>query len=183
MLEILISLVTIIGSISYVVGIRRQAIMLTRQTFARTWASEGDIHLNGRDYIILKLENTGGDLIGSLSFSNGSKLFGIYAEVGWFKTFLRISELQDNTVSHIANATLRLTDNHRLIWRMEKGENCTIFPTQAVLWPYSKLVSATVDTKAKVLSSKNHNTPGQKTCNLFYLEFQRFAIIIHPPFL
>ncbi|WP_394751958.1 hypothetical protein [Crenothrix sp.] len=163
MLEILIFLVTVIGTISYVVGIRRQAIILTRQTFARTWSNEGDIHSNGSDYIILKLENSGGDLTGSLSFSNDSKLFGIYAEIGWFKTRLRISELQDNTIFPIANATLKLTDNHRLSWCMEQGENQTIFPTQTVLWPYSKIVSSSVDTKANAVLSENHDIPSNAT--------------------
>lgn len=151
MLEILTSVVAIIGTISYVVGIRRLAIMSTRQTFARTWSNEEDIHSNKSVHIILKLENTGSDLIGSLSSSNHNTLFGIYADVGWFKTRLHISELQDNNTLPIANATLKLTDNHRLIWRMEQGENRTIFPTQAVLWPYSKIVSIPTETKVKNL--------------------------------
>ncbi len=138
MLEIFAFLGAILGAITYVVGIRRKAIVSARQIFARGWISEGDIYSSEAIYITLNLENTGGDLIGSISSNAHSRLLGVYADVGWFKTTLYISELRGRSVSPIITATLKLTDNNnRLTWTVEKNKNQNILPIQTVLWPCS----------------------------------------------
>lgn len=157
MVEIFIPLFTMLGTASYLVGIRRRAIMSTCQTLARDWVSEGDIHSTENIYFTLKLENTGGNLIGSLATNTYNKLLGVYADVGWFKTTLHIIENSGKEIATVA--TLKLLGHNQIEWSVIKNSDSNRLPKKTVLWPCSQTA---VNNGATIANTKLSVSPPQQ---------------------
>ena len=140
MMEFFIPLLTMLGTVSYLVGIRRKAIVSTCQTLARDWVNEGDIHSVDPVYFTLKLENTGGNLIGSLTTNTYNTLLGVYADVGWFNTTLHIFEKSGKEITTVARLK-RLGHNH-MEWSIIRNTGSHKLPTKTVLWPCTQTAFA-----------------------------------------
>lgn len=139
-LEALAYLVGIVGSLSaafiYFQGVREESISVTRKEIARAWSNEGDILSSETFFVTLELENSDGDLIGSLATSQDSQPLEVHADIGWFSTELHVSRLLNRSVKPVADIKLELTgNNNRLEWTLVGTEGSEILPKKTLLWP------------------------------------------------
>jgi len=80
------------GAIAYVLSERTKRIASNRRIIARGWTNEGAIDGQETHYVTLKLENSDGDIIGSLESPSLDRPLELNATVGWRSTELRVSE-------------------------------------------------------------------------------------------
>lgn len=140
LLETLAYAVAIIGGIAgafiYFQSIRKEAIETTRKEIVRAWTNEGDISSTETRFITLELENTDGNIIGSLSTNAQDNPLEVHADIGWFSTTLKISELRGRNVVPIATVKTTLEgNNNRLEWKLIGNDGLHLLPKQTVLWP------------------------------------------------
>lgn len=140
LLEALAYSVAIIGGIAgafiYFQNVRKEAIETTRKEMVRAWTNEGDISSTDTRFITLELENSDGDIIGSLSTNAQDNLLEVHADIGWFSTTLNISELRGRNIVPIATVNIKLEgNNNRLEWKLIGSDGSILLPEQTVLWP------------------------------------------------
>ncbi|MDI5985352.1 hypothetical protein QLQ85_11165 [Halomonas sp. M4R5S39] len=139
-LEALAYLVGIVGGLSaafiYFQGVREESISVTRKEIARAWTNEGGMSSNETFFVTLELENSEGDLIGSLATSQDPHPLEVHADIGWFSTKVHVSRLLNRSVIPVAKVNLELTgNNNRLEWTLVGTEGSAILPKKTVLWP------------------------------------------------
>jgi len=115
---------------------RNSAIENTREAIVRAWTNEGDISSIELPFITLDLENSDGDIIGSLSTSAYDRILEVHADVDWFSIYFTISELRGRNVCFIAKVKGKLSgNNNRLEWKVVNGDDKQLLPPKTVLWP------------------------------------------------
>jgi hypothetical protein len=138
-LEALAYLVGIVGGLSaafiYFQRARKESMSIAHKEIARAWTNEGDIASGETIFVTLELENANGDVIGSLATSRHPRPLEVHADIGWFSTKILISELDNRTVTPVAEVKLELTgNNNRLKWTLIGDEARSILPKKTVLF-------------------------------------------------
>lgn len=139
-LETVTYVVAIMGGIGgayvYFENVRKESIETTREEIVRAWTNEGDIKSAEKKFITLELENHDGDISGSLLTNTQDNPLEVHADIGWFSTTLKISELRWRNVVPIATVKIMLEgNNNRLEWRLIENDGLHLLPKQTVLWP------------------------------------------------
>ena len=124
------------GASLYLWTSREKAIDESRSVLANQWTNEGDVSGKEREFITLELEDSDGDLIGSLSSPSMQRPLEVHAHVGWSSTTLKLSKLVGNRVVPVATVKIRVVGNkNRLEWRVVDSGTPEHIPASTILWP------------------------------------------------
>ena len=134
------SVVAIIGAMSggaiFLIKARSDAIRHTRELIVRTWTNEGDVSSTETHFIDLELQNSDGEIIGSLRGPQFDATFDVSVDVGWHSSTVSIVQLHSRSIAEIARAKVVLTGNdNRLELKITSSNAPAYFPQSTTLWP------------------------------------------------
>ncbi len=126
----------IAGAIIFLANARNESIKTSRSDIVRNWTNEGDILSKETAFIDLDLENSDGDIIGTLKSPRLDQPLDVHVDVGWGSNKLVISQLRGRSVVQIATAKIQVTGNHnRLQWHISSSDAPEFLPRSTELWP------------------------------------------------
>lgn len=126
----------IAGSIVFLANARKSSIETTRKDIVRTWTNEGDILSKETAFIDLKLENSDGDIIGTLESPRLDNPLDVSVDIGWGSSTLTVTELRGRSLIHVATVKIEVVGNHnRLKWRVTSPNVPSYLPRSSELWP------------------------------------------------
>lgn len=124
------------GGILFLTNARKNSIDTTRKDIVRSWTNEGDILSKETHFIDLKLENSDGDIIGTLQSLRLDKPLDVNVDVGWRSSTLNVTELRGRSLVHVATVKIEVVGNHnRLKWLVTSSQVPSYLPRSSELWP------------------------------------------------
>lgn len=126
----------IVGALLLLSNARASAVADNRQSIVRAWTNEGDMLSSETRFIELRLSDYDGDIIGTLTSPGLNQPLDVSAEIGWFSSTLKITELRGRSVSPVATVQVTVGgNNNRLQWQVESSDEPDYLPVTTTLWP------------------------------------------------
>ena len=130
-------LAAIAGSTLFLINMRSNAIEANHAVLARAWTNEGDMLSTHIKFVDLLLENSDGDIIGTINSPHLDQPLDASVDVGWFSSTLSIKQLQGRSITTVATIKLKISGNeNRLSWQSETVQLPDYLPRSTLLWPH-----------------------------------------------